>query len=121
MSGSLPGEGWNGVQNEQMLRDVLVDHPEVMFFNGHSHWTMDSVGNMFEGTPELPCRIFNCGSAGYLWTGFNSVGGDHLSGSQGYLVKICDGCLYVLGRDFCTGEWVSAAQYRVVLKDSDEI
>ena len=121
VSGSLPGEGWNGVQNEQMLRDVLADHPEVMFFNGHSHWTMDSVGNMFEGTPELPCRIFNCGSAGYLWTGFNSVGGDHLSGSQGYLVKICDGCLYVLGRDFCTGEWVSAAQYRVVLKDLDEI
>ncbi len=116
VSGSLPGEGWSGVKDEQMLRDVLADYPEVMFFNGHSHWTMDSVGNMFEGTPALPCRIFNCGSVGYLWTGFNAVGGDHLAGSQGYLVKICGSTMYVLGRDFCTGEWVSAAQYRVELK-----
>ena len=118
VSGSLPGEGWNGVKNEQILRDVLSDYPEVMFFNGHSHWTLDSVSNMFEGTPELPCRIFNCGSAGYLWTGFHSIGGDHLNGSQGYLVRICDGVLYVLGRDFCTGEWVSAAQYRVDLTEA---
>ncbi len=115
VSGSLPGERWNGVKNEQMLRDVLAGYPEVMFFNGHSHWTMDSVSNMFEGTPELPCRIFNCASVGYLWTGINVVTGEHLDGSQGYLVKICGSTLYVLGRDFCTGEWVSAAQYRVEL------
>ncbi len=120
VSGSLPGERWNGVKNEQMLRDVLADYPEVMFFNGHSHWTMDSVSNMFEGTPDLPCRIFNCASAGYLWTGINVVTGEHLNGSQGYLVKICGSTLYVLGRDFCTGKWVSAAQYRVDLNSNNE-
>ena len=119
VSGSLPGERWHGVQNDQMLRDVLADHPEVMFFNGHSHWTMDSVSNMFEGTPELPCRIFNCASVGYLWTGINTVTGENLDGSQGYLVKICGSTLYVLGRDFCTGEWVSGAQYRVELDAKD--
>lgn len=115
VSGSLPGERWHGVQNDQMLRDVLADYPEVMFFNGHSHWTMDSVSNMFEGTSELPCRIFNCASAGYLWSGINVVTGEHLDGSQGYLIKICGSTLYALGRDFCTGEWISAAQYRVEL------
>ena len=119
VSGSLPGERWHGVRNDQMLRDVLADHPEVMFFNGHSHWTMDSVSNMFEGTPELPCRIFNCASVGYLWTGINVVTGENLDGSQGYLVKICGSTLYVLGRDFCTGEWVSGAQYRVDLAPKD--
>ena len=45
----------------------------------------------------------------------NVITGEHLDGSQGYLVKICGSTLYVLGRDFCTGEWVSAAQYRVEL------
>ncbi len=117
VSGSLPGERWHGVQNDQMLRDVLADFPEAVFFNGHSHWTMDSPGNMFEETPELPCSIFNCASVGYLWTGINVVTGENLDGSQGYLVKICGSTLYVLGRDFCTGEWVSAAQYRVDLKE----
>ena len=115
VSGSLPGERWHGVKNDQMLRDVLADFPEAVFFNGHSHWTMDSLSNMFEETPELPCSIFNCASVGYLWTGINVVTGEHLNGSQGYLVKICGSTLYVLGRDFCTGEWVSAAQYRVEL------
>lgn len=115
VAGSLPGEGWNGVETEDLLRAVLADYPEVMFFNGHSHWTLDSVSNMFDGTPELPCHIFNCGSVGYLWTGINVVGGENLDGSQGYLVKICGSTVYILGRDFCTGEWVPAAQYRVDL------
>jgi hypothetical protein len=113
VSGSLPGEGWSGVKTQDMLREVLKDHPEVMFFNGHSHWTMDSPANMFNGTPELPCRIFNCASVGYLWNGINHVGGEHLDGSQGYFVSICDGVLYVRGRDFCTNEWVAGAQYRI--------
>ena len=119
VSGSLPGEGWSGVDNEGMLRKVLKDYPEVMFFNGHSHWTMDSVGNMFEGDSKLPCRIFNCASVAYLWSGYNVVSGEHLNGSQGYMVKLYDGKLYVLGRDFARGEWIPAAQYCIVLKESE--
>ena len=120
VSGSLPGEGWSGVDNENMLRSVLKNYPEVMFFNGHSHWTMDSVGNMFEGSDKLPCRIFNCASVGYLWSGYNIVTGEHLDGSQGYMVKLYDGKLYVLGRDFARGEWIPSAQYCIVLKEEPE-
>lgn len=119
VSGSLPGEGWSGVDNEGMLRKVLKDYPEVMFFNGHSHWTMDSVGNMFEGDSKLPCRIFNCASVAYLWSGYNVVSGEHLNGSQGYMIKLYDGKLYVLGRDFARGEWIPAAQYCIVLKEPE--
>ena len=120
ISGSLPGEGWSGVDNENLLRNALRDYPEVMFFNGHSHWTMDSVGNMFEGDQKLPCRVFNCASVAYLWSGYNVVTGEHLDGSQGYMVKLCDGKLYVLGRDFARGEWIPAAQYCIVLKEATE-
>ena len=120
VSGSLPGEGWSGVDNENMLRNALRSYPEVMFFNGHSHWTMDSVGNMFEGDQKLPCRAFNCASVAYLWSGYNVVTGEHLNGSQGYMVKLCDGKLYVLGRDFARGEWIPAAQYCIVLKEVTE-
>lgn len=118
VSGSLPGEGWSGVDNESMLRNTLKDYPEVMLFNGHSHWTMDSVGNMFEGDDKLPCRIFNCASVAYLWSGYNVVTGEHLDGSQGYMVKLYDGRLYVLGRDFAKGEWIAAAQYCIILDET---
>ena len=120
VSGSLPGEGWSGVDNENMLRNVLKHYPEVMFFNGHSHWTMDSLGNMFEGSDALPCRIFNCASVAYLWSGYNITTGEHLDGSQGYMVKLCDGKLYVLGRDFARGKWIPSAQYCIVLAEKSE-
>ena len=120
VSGSLPGEEWSGVDNENMLRNVLKNYPEVMFFNGHSHWTMDSQGNMFEGTDSLPCRIFNCASVAYLWSGYNITAGEHLNGSQGYMVMLCDGKLYVLGRDFARGEWIPSAQYCIVLAEKTE-
>ena len=120
VSGSLPGEGWSGVDNEAMLRNALKNYPEVMFFNGHSHWTMDSVGNMFEGDDKLPCRAFNCASVAYLWSGYNVVTGEHLNGSQGYMVKLCEGKLYVLGRDFAKGQWIPAAQYCIVLREVTE-
>ena len=120
VSGSLPGEGWSGVDNENLLRNALRNYPEAMFFNGHSHWTMDSAGNMFEGDKKLPCRAFNCASVAYLWSGYNVVTGEHLDGSQGYMVKLCDGKLYVLGRDFAKGEWIPAAQYCIVLKEITE-
>lgn len=120
VSGSLPGEGWSGVDNEGMLRKVLKDYPEVMFFNGHSHWTMDSVGNMFEGDSKLPCRIFNCASVAYLWSGYNVVSGEHLNGSQGYMVRLYEDRVYVLGRDFARGEWIPAAQYCIIMKETVE-
>ena len=120
VSGSLPGEGWSGVDNENMLRNVLEKYPEVMFFNGHSHWTMDSLGNMFDGSDDLSCRIFNCASVAYLWSGYNITAGEHLNGSQGYMVKLCDGKLYVLGRDFARGEWIPSAQYCIVLTETTE-
>ena len=120
VSGSLPGEGWSGVDNEGMLRKVLKDYPEVMFFNGHSHWTMDSVGHMFEGDSKLPCRVFNCASVAYLWSGYNVVSGEHLNGSQGYMVRLYEDRLYVLGRDFSRSEWIPSAQYCIILKEIEE-
>ena len=119
VSGSLPGENWNGVNNEEALRAVLKKYPEVMFFNGHTHWTMDSVGNIFEGTEELPIHIFNCASVSYLWSGFNTITGSNLDGSQGYYVEMYDGKVFVRGRDFITNEWISSAQYLIQFENTE--
>ena len=112
VSGSLPNEGWNGVVNDAALRGVLKKFPEVIFFNGHSHWTLDSKGTMYIRDDKLP-TIFNTASVGYLWTGYNVVGGEHLDGSQGYYVRIYEDSVMVMGRDFTTGEWIPAAQFYV--------
>ena len=113
VSGSLPGEGWHGMNNPDAISAILKKYPEVMLFNGHSHWTMDSVGNIFEGTDDLPIYAFNCASVAYLWSGYNKVVGEELDGSQGYLVELYDGKVLVRGRDFKNSEWISSAQYLI--------
>ena len=122
VSGSLPGEGWHGVssENDEELRAIFSKYPEIMFFNGHSHWTMDSVSNMYEATEELPINAFNCASVSYLWSGYNSVSGENLEGSQGYYVQIYGNQIFVRGRDFVNSQWVSSAQYLVELAETCE-
>ena len=117
VSGSLPGEGWHGVNNADEFIAVISKYPEVMLFNGHSHWEMDSDSNIFEGSDTLPIHAFNCGSVSYLWTGYNIVAGEHLDGSQGYLVEVYEGIVTVRGRDFENGLWISAAQYAIEMAE----
>ena len=116
VSGSLPGEGWHGVTNESEFKAVLAKYPEVVMFNGHTHWEMNSVGNAFDGTEELPIHIFNCASVSYLWSGFNTIKGENLYGSHGYAVDIYDGRVVVRGRDFVNGLWIASAQYSFELE-----
>ena len=111
VAGSFEGQGWNGATPDKALRDVLKKYPEVVMFNGHSHWTLDSEGCMHERTEDLPLTIFNTASTAYLWTSYNKVTGEALAGSQGYYVRIYEKCVAVLGRDFATGEWIPSALF----------
>ena len=120
VSGSLPGEGWHGVTNEAELVEVISKYPEIVMFNGHSHWEMNSKGNIFEGTEELPIHAFNCASVSYLWTGFNTTQGENLYGSHGYAVDLYNGKIVVRGRDFVNSEWIASAQYSIDFESSCE-
>jgi hypothetical protein len=68
---------------------------------------------MFEGTAELPIHAFNCGSVGYLWSGYNKVSGEDMYGSHGYYVALYGNTALVRGRDFVNSEWISTAQYMI--------
>ncbi len=127
VSGSLPGQNWNGIiaggeyrQNvsstgdastmleaEKKFRKIIADYPEIMMFNGHTHWTLNSTGAMYVADGTLP-YIFNTASVGYLWDDYSSSG-DYLKGSQGYYVRVYTDGVEVLGRDFTTGQWVPTA------------
>ncbi|MBQ8345908.1 MAG: metallophosphoesterase [Clostridia bacterium] len=114
VSGSAAEEGWYGVNGvtEASIRKVLKDYPEVVFFTGHTHWTLDGANAMRERSANLP-TLFNTAAVAYLWSGYDVVTGENLDGSQGYYVRVYEDKLLVLGRDFTTGEWVSSAQFVV--------
>ncbi|MBQ4155800.1 MAG: metallophosphoesterase, partial [Clostridia bacterium] len=132
VAGSLPGQGWHGVNNEHLLKNILKKYNQILFFNGHSHWEYDSQSNMFAGDEEAPVA-FNTSSVSYLWTSYNIIGGEHLDGSQAYYVRIYKDKVLLLGKDVETGEFCSSALYVVeqhkldfdkseyVVSDTDEI
>ena len=114
VAGTLPGENWDGVvsASETRLRLVLKKYPEVMMFNGHSHWNLDSTRTMYPKTGPLP-NIFNTGAVSYLWSVYNTKDGERAPGSEGYYVKVYEDRVLVLGRNFEQGKWVASAQFVV--------
>jgi hypothetical protein len=114
VSGSSSAEGWSGVANAKDLKDILDDFPEVLMFNGHTHWILDSDNCMYDGGGKT-ASIFNTASVAYLWHSYYVATGEHMSGSEGYYIRVYRDRVEVLGRNFETGEWVSSAQFVVSL------
>lgn len=112
IAGSFKGQGWNGVYNgaDNKLRNILKNYPQVIMFNGHSHWDMNSVGNMYKADGNLP-NIFNTGAVSYLWSSYDIPKGEYLKGSQGYYIRVYYNKVLVLGRDFETNQYISSACY----------
>lgn len=106
VSGSFPGQGWDGVKQEAQLRDLVDSHPRVIFFSGHTHWELDSKNPRLDGK-DTNASYFNTAAVGYLWTDLQQ----HLVGSQGLYVEIYADKILVRGRDFVSGEWISGAQF----------
>lgn len=123
VAGSLKGQNGNGVatESEQPLRDVLKDFPEVIMFNSHSHYPLESTQTMHVKNDKLP-TIFNTAATAYLYTNYYNANGakiekeDGTFYSQGYYVSVYEDKLLVRGREFTTGEWISSAQFFVDLK-----
>lgn len=108
IAGSFEGQGWDGIVQNDQFRAIVAKYPQIYMFNGHSHWDMNTRGSMHDKSDGLP-NIFNTASVAYLWSSFYIPTGEYMRGSQGYYVKIYDGKVLVLGRDFENGKWIPSA------------
>ena len=120
VAGSLPGQGWDGVVDEEKLKAVMEKYGQIVLANGHSHWELNSDSNMYAGDTSAPVA-FNTASVSYLWTSYNVMGGEHLDGSHGYYYRVYDDKIVVLGRDFENQKFVSSACYVVQRNDIQDV
>lgn len=107
VSGSIGDQGWNGVIPDASVRAIVDKYPEIVMFNGHTHWEMESKQNAFFDKASF----FNTSAVGYLWTDDDV----YRKGSQGYFIDVYKDKLVVKGRDFEAKAWIPAAQYVVPL------
>ncbi len=114
VAGTLSGEGWHGLVNssEIKLKLVLKKYPEVVMFNGHSHWDLDSKRNMYPAKSSMP-NIFNTAAVGYLCSVYNSLNAERVDGSEGYYVRVYEDKILVLGREFVEGKWSANTQFAI--------
>ncbi|WP_341865988.1 metallophosphoesterase family protein [Paenibacillus ferrarius] len=99
---------WYGVRQDRELKTILSKHPQSILFSGHTHWELGSKDTMYNAKYAT---MFNCASAGYLWTD-NDIG---KAGSQGFFVEVYNDKVLVKGRDFLAKSWIPDAQYVVAL------
>ena len=123
VAGSLPGQGWDGIANETALKNIFRKYGQVIFFNGHSHWELNSECVMFPGDEETPVA-FDTAALGYLWGSYNTIGGEFVEGSHGYYVRVYDDKVIFIGRDFENGLWIPSAvfviEFNTITSTKDE-
>ncbi len=125
VSGSLTSlnQTWYGYQldEENKLRDIIKDYPQIMMFSSHSHWSFESE-SPYLISDNYPA-FFNTGSVGYLWEG--TGGGQHYEGgtyenggSQGLYIYVYEDQVIIKGRQFEASDMISQywnSCYQVVI------
>ncbi len=110
VAGTFGYQGWHGIFQGMELSEILKDHPNVVLFSGHSHWTLESDGSFKAADDELP-TILNSAATSYLWDDYANVTQVGVPGSQGYYIYMYEDCIVFRGREFTEGKWVGSAQF----------
>lgn len=110
VAGSLPGQGWDGVANEDNLKEVMEKYGQIILTNGHSHWDLNSDRCMYGGDDQAPAAL-NTASVGYLWSSYNITGGEFWDGSEGYTVKVYKDKVLFLGREYEQNVYLPSAMF----------
>ena len=119
VAGSADSQGFGNVKNHAEIKKIIDQYPNILLFNGHSHWNMQDTNNIYHFSGGS--RAFNTAAIVSLWEiGAGAPGGHELAGSQGYYVTVYEDAVLVQGRNFATGEWLSEAYYLLVVEDAPE-
>ena len=122
VSGSLEAsnpviQDWWGVSGdtaEAQLRSVIESNTNVLLFTGHTHWEFHSRSPILLDGDKASGYI-NTASVGYLWND-NNLDEYSVDGSQGYIVELHDGFIYLRGRDFAKNTWNQGTQYLLPIR-----
>ena len=110
VAGSSDGEGWWGIRQSDPVVRVLAGFPQAILYSGHSHWELCSPNEVFFADGTM-CHAVNAASIGYLWTGLDLTGGEHLDGAEAIYTEVyADGSVLIRGRDVVRREWTASAQ-----------
>ena len=96
------------MQGEQ-LREILAEHPDVIFFSGHTHTYLGHPNTLVQDK-------FTRVNTSSVLDPVNDAGVQASPAqSEGLLVSVYDDKVVIQGRDFHGKRWIDGAQYIVPL------
>ncbi|MFR1518070.1 MAG: metallophosphoesterase family protein [Clostridia bacterium] len=117
VSGSLPGQGWEGNPKDPDyypenkygdLKAVADKYPQTVVFSGHTHWEFASKQPAVISNGKTSASYFNCSAVGYIWNDNNQgyMQNGKYTGSEGLYVYVYSDKIVVKGRDFANEKWL---------------
>ncbi|AFM43510.1 putative phosphohydrolase [Desulfosporosinus acidiphilus SJ4] len=88
------------------LNDILSQHPEVILFNGHTHFKIDYI-NMVS---KENYNIVNSSSLAYP---IDRKRHHILNSAPGFVVDVYDEKVVIRGKEYLTRDWISGAEINV--------
>lgn len=100
----------SAIYPEEELREILDRYPQVVFFSGHTHCTLDTANEIYDGGGEGASMVHG-GCLSQVWD--QETDNYEASGvnSQGCLVEVYSDYIRIRGRDFANGCWMGSANY----------
>lgn len=103
------GAGRSVIQSQE-LRNILADHPEVIYFSGHTHYELR--------TPQtLLHDIFTMVGSSSVYNPVREGTNDSdPNASEGLYVEVYSDKVKIMGRDFTRRQWIPEAMFEVPLQ-----
>ncbi|WP_088189222.1 metallophosphoesterase [Desulfosporosinus sp. FKA] len=98
----------NYVLQEDQLRTLLSNYPEVIVFSGHTHWLLGQGRDIMQG----PFNVVNDSSV-EMPVDHNGV--KAANESEGLQVTVYQDQVVIQGRDFANNTWITKARYNINL------
>jgi len=104
------------VQHEE-LQKILSAYPQVIYFSGHTHWSLKHPQTLLRHT----FTMVNSSSVIQLW-GDDNHGGEKtlpVEESEGLYVEVFHDKVRIRGRDFYRKSWIKEADFTVPMQDKN--
>jgi Icc protein len=98
-----------GVVQADRLRSILIKHPQVVFFSGHTHWELKSARTLI----TKPFTMVNSSSVYEPYNQTNTAFDQKDQRSEGLDIEVFADKLLIQGRDFTHQAWIPEARFEI--------
>jgi Icc protein len=101
-----------GVVQYEKLKEILAEHPQVIFFSGHTHWELSSANTLVKDK----FTMVNTSSVYEPYDEADRPYDQKLRKSEGLAVNVYPNKVVIKGRDFTNQAWIPKAQFELKIE-----